>query len=38
MQPVMVTAPAPARHEATAMLLVALAVAGGLVQWRTQRS
>ena len=32
-QPVMVPAPASGRHEATAMVLVALAGAGGLFQW-----
>jgi hypothetical protein len=32
-QPVMVPAPASGRHEATAMVLVALAAAGGLFQW-----
>ena len=32
MQPVVVPARAAARHEATAMLLVALAAIGGLIQ------
>ena len=36
MQPVMVPAPASGRHEATAMVLVALAAVGGLLQRRTR--
>jgi len=36
MQPVMVPAPAPARHGATAMLLAGLGVVAGLLQWRTR--
>jgi hypothetical protein len=35
MQPVMVPAPASGRHQAKAMLLVALAAVGGLLQWRS---
>jgi hypothetical protein len=37
MQPVMVPARAAGRHEATAMLLLGLAVVGGLLQWQTRR-